>query len=461
MSMTHTDLTQGPIFKQLVKLSLPIMATSFMQMAYNLTDMVWIGRVGSGAVAAVGTAGFFVWFGNALHFSTKIGAEVNVSQSLGRRDMDAAAGYGRSSFRLAVFLAAVYGLFLVAGAKALMGFFDLGVDNGFDVTAASIQYLRIIGAGSVLMFVNPTLTGIYNGLGNSRLPFLFNAVGLVINMIMDPVLIFGFGPFPALGVRGAAIATILSQLTVFFLFIHSFHRNRIIALKELFKKARSRRMANVLKIGMPPAMQNMLFAFFAMIIAKILSGWGPIPIAVQKVGSQIEALSWLTAGGIATSLGAFVGQNYGAKDLYRIKQGYKTAMGIMGVFGLAATGLLVFAGEPIFRIFIHEAHVIPEGVLYLKILGYSQLFMAVEITTAGAFNGMGKTLPPALTGIIFTGLRIPAALILTGTSLDVAGVWWSVSGSSIVKGTLLVFLFIPYISHFRFRKGRPKAPPLS
>ena len=120
--------------------------------------------------------------------------------------------------------------------------------------------------------------------------------------------------------------------------------------------------------------------------------------------------------------------------------------------GLAATGLLVFAGEPIFRVFINEPHVIPEGVLYLKILGYSQLFMAIEITTAGAFNGMGKTLPPALTSVVFTGLRIPASLLLTGTSLGVAGVWWSVSGSSIIKGTLLVLLFLPYISHFRFKK---------
>ncbi|HHH84552.1 MAG TPA: MATE family efflux transporter, partial [Firmicutes bacterium] len=135
MKLTHTDLTRGNIFSQLVKLSLPIMATSFMQMAYNLTDMIWIGRVGSGAVAAVGTAGFFVWFGNALLFSTKIGAEVNVSQSLGRQDLEAAAGYGRSSFRLAFLLSAAYGLFLVAGAKALMGFFALGVDNGYDVTA--------------------------------------------------------------------------------------------------------------------------------------------------------------------------------------------------------------------------------------------------------------------------------------------------------------------------------------
>ena len=452
MSVTHTDLTRGPIFSQLIKLSIPIMATSFMQMAYNLTDMIWIGRVGSGAVAAVGTAGFLVWFGNSLLFSTKIGAEVNVSQSLGHRDLEAAAGYGRSSFRLAFLLSAVYGLFLVAGAKALIGFFALGVDNGYDVTAAGIQYLRIIGAGSVFMFANPTMTGIYNGLGNSRLPFQVNAVGLVINMVMDPVLIFGLGPFPAMGVRGAAIATILSQMTVFLLFLSSFSKNKVIALNELFKRARGRRMANVLKIGLPPALQNMLFAFFAMVIAKILSTWGPVPIAVQKVGSQIEALSWLTAGGIATSLGAFVGQNYGAKDLHRIKQGYKTAMGIMGVVGLAATGLLVFAGEPIFRVFINEPHVIPEGVLYLKILGYSQLFMAIEITTAGAFNGMGKTLPPALTSVIFTGLRIPASLLLTGTSLGVAGVWWSVSGSSIIKGTLLVLLFLPYISHFRFKK---------
>ena len=179
-----------------------------------------------------------------------------------------------------------------------------------------------------------------------------------------------------------------------------------------------------------------------MLIGRIVASAGPIAIAVQKVGSQIESISWMTAGGFASALTAFVGQNYGAKRNDRVIKGYVSTIIISCILGVFTTLLLVFAGGPIFSVFIDEKEAILQGIDYLRILGYSQLFMCIEITTSGAFYGVGKTITPSIVGIIFTGLRVPIAMLLFRPEiLGINGVWWSISGSSIVKGILLFLLF--------------------
>ncbi|KEI08688.1 multidrug transporter MatE [Clostridium sp. K25] len=435
------QLTEGKIFPVLIKLAIPIMGTSFVQMAYNMTDMIYIGRMGSSAVAAVGTAGFFTWFAMGLILISRTGAEIGVSQSIGREDIRSAKKYAKNTIILNILLALIYGSFLIIFRRQLIGFFNLGNQNVIDM---AINYLVIIAIGINFYFINPVFTGIYNGSGDSKTPFRFNVVGLASNMILDPVLIFGIGPFPALGVRGAAIATVFSQIVVSVLFILSV-RKSILIRGFSFKDFDFEYMKNIFKFGFPVAMQNALFCVFSMIIARIISVWGNVAIAVQKVGSQIESISWMTAGGFQTAISTFVGQNYGAKKWDRIIDGYKAAVIIVGTIGVFATCLLIFGAEPIFSFFIPERSTIPYGVDYLRILGISQFFMCMEIATAGAFNGMGKTVPPAIVGIVFTGLRIPAALMVS-KYLGLNGVWWCISISSIIKGIILTSCFLIYLT---------------
>lgn len=435
------QLTEGKIFPVLIKLAIPIMGTSFVQMAYNMTDMIYIGRMGSSAVAAVGTAGFFTWFAMGLILISRTGAEIGVSQSIGREDINAAKKYAKNTIILNILSALIYGSFLIIFRRQLIGFFNLGNQK---VINMAINYLVIIAIGINFYFINPVFTGIYNGSGDSKTPFRFNVVGLASNMILDPVLIFGIGPFPALGVRGAAIATVFSQIVVSILFILSV-RKSILIKGFSFKDFDFEYMKNILKFGFPVAMQNALFCVFSMIIARIISVWGNVAIAVQKVGSQIESISWMTAGGFQTAISTFVGQNYGAKKWDRIVNGYKAAFIIVGTIGVFATCLLIFGAKPIFSFFIPEQNTIPYGVNYLRILGISQFFMCMEIATAGAFNGMGKTVPPAIVGIVFTGLRIPAALMVS-KYLGLNGVWWCISISSIIKGIVLTSCFLIYLN---------------
>jgi putative MATE family efflux protein len=439
--MTHTNnLTQGSITKALFKLALPIMGTSFIQMAYNLIDMIWIGRIGSDAVAAVGTAGFFTWLGAAFILIPKIGAEVGVAQSVGRGDMAEAKKYIKHSIQMIMFLAIFYASILIIFRKPLIGFFNLD-DAG--IINDAITYLVIISCGLIFYFINPVFTAIFNGYGESRTPFLINSVGLITNIILDPLMIFGIGPFPRMGVAGAALATIIAQavVTVTFLIIAA-KRTELFSKLNILKAPDLKHVRGIVKLGLPVALQSGLFAGIAMVIARIIARWGPIPIAVQKVGSQIEAISWMTAAGFQTAMAAFVGQNFGAKKWSRVWQGYKVGMTIMTIIGVFASLLLILLPRQLFSIFIREEETILYGIVYLRILGLSQLFMCIESTSAGAFNGLGKTIPPSIVGIVFNALRIPAALILSSTVLDLDGVWWAISMSSVFKGVVLSLWFV-------------------
>lgn len=435
------DLTKGSIIPTLVKLALPIMGTSFIQMAYNLIDMIWIGRVGSSAVAAVGTAGFFTWLAMAFIMISKIGAEIKVSQTIGAHLYKETKGYVQSALQINILFAILYMFVLLCFKAPLIGFFKLGDQ---EIIQMSYTYLEVMAVGMIFYFINPVFTAIFNGSGDSKTPFIINTIGLVFNIVFDPLLILGFGPIPALGVLGAALATVAAQIVVSLCFIVIMIKSRATYLKvNLFAKPDFKSIKMLCSIGFPGALQSGLFTLISMTLGRLVAAYGPVPIAVQKVGSQIESISWMTAGGFSTALGAFVGQNYGAKQYQRIQKGYKTTITLAIGLGGFATLLLVFAGNPIFSFFLPETEAIEQGEVYLKILGYSQLFMCIEITTQGLFNGLGRTYIPSIVGIVLTGARIPLAyLIAQPQFLGIDGVWWAITISSVAKGIVLVGIYL-------------------
>jgi putative MATE family efflux protein len=434
------NLTEGSITKTLFKLALPIMGTSFVQMAYNLIDMLWVGRIGTGAVAAVGTAGFFTWLANAFILIPKIGAEVGVAQSTGQKDMKEVKKYIKHSIQLGVFLAVIYGLAMIVFRNELIRFFNLGEEG---IVQATIEYLVIVSCGFVFFFINPIFTAIFNGYGDSKTPFIINSIGLITNLLLDPLLIMGIGPFPRLEVAGAAIATIISQGVATLLFVRKARKtSEVFSDIHLLHKPDRLHIQRIVKLGLPAALQSGLFSIIAMVLARIIAFWGPTPIAVQKVGSQIEAISWMTAGGFQSAMSAFIGQNYGAQKWERVNRGYRIGMIIVSLIGVFATLLLFFGSRTLFTVFIQEEEAVKYGIQYLRILAFSQLFMCFEITTAGAFNGLGRTMPPSIVGIIFNAIRIPAAIILSSTSLGLDGIWWAISITSVLKGIVLTVWYI-------------------
>ena len=436
----------GRIGPTLLRLALPIMGTSLVQMAYNLTDMIWIGRLSADAVAAVGAAGMYLWISQGLATIPRIGGQVRSAQSIGAGDIERAAGYVQAAFHMGAVLMILFtsAVFLFNGP--MIGFFKL---HSPQVIADARSYLVIVACGFVFTFTSQIFTGMFSSMGASTTVLRSTFVGLIVNAVMDPLLIFGIGPFPRMEVAGAAWATVIAQGCVCLMFILAGkHDSFLFAHVKLWRQSRLTDWLDVVRIGLPVALQSLFFSFLSMVIARLVAGWGDLAIASQKVGGQIESISFMTAEGFGTAVNAFTAQNYGAKKAQRIKQGYLTAMRIMLVWGLFTTFVLIVFPAQLFRIFITDASVLPIGVSYLRIMGYSQLFLCVEIASAGAFQGLGKPLPPTVTGILGNLARIPMALLLSATALGLDGVWWSITISSCAKGIVCFTWFVIILRRF-------------
>lgn len=434
------NLLEGPIYPSLTRLALPVVGTSLVQMAYNMVDMIWIGRVGSDAVAAVGAAGMYMWLANGITSLSRVGGQIKVAHALGAKDSDEAVCYARSALQMGIISGILYGLLALIFNGPLIGFFALNSP----LVVADAQIYMIITCGLITFnFVNVIMGGIINAMGNSQTPFWATCVGLGFNFIMDPVLIFGIGPFPKLGVAGAALATVLAQAIVTLVLVLSVRNDTLIFSKlHLLSRPDLSRLKTIVCISLPIAVQSMIFTFISMVIARIIAGWGDSAVAVQKVGNQIESISWMAADGFSVAVNAFIGQNYGAGNMERVRKGYRTATVLTVCWGILCTVILLFLPGYIFRIFIPQADLWPMGVDYLQILGVSEIFLCMEIMTTGAFSGLGRTMPPAVESIILTAARIPMALVLSATALGLNGIWWSISISSFLKGIVLVLWFI-------------------
>lgn len=436
---TRINLLEGNILPALSALALPIMATSLIQMAYNLIDMIWIGKIGASAVASVGAAGMFMWLSNGLVTLAKMGGQIKVGHALGAQKKEDAASYAQSSIQMGIVFAIGFGILSIVFADEMIGFFQL---NSAQVIQDAKLYLMITCGLVIFSFMNQIFTGILTAMGNSRTSFIATGIGLVLNIVLDPLFIFGFGAIPPMGVAGAAIATVLAQLVVMLLFLHTILRDTVLFSNvHILHSYSSQHTMEIFRIGLPSAVQSMLFSGISMVIARLIAGWGDAAVAVQKVGSQIESISWMTAEGYAAALNSFVAQNHGAKNTDRIREGYRLSMIVMLSWCVFCSLVLIVFPQLIFQVFIQEAEVLPMGVDYLRILGVSQLFMCMEITTAGAFSGLGKTLPPSIVSITLTGARIPMAILL-GRWLGLNGVWWAITISSIGKGIVLLGWFL-------------------
>ena len=435
------NLTKGPILKTLTKLAIPIMASSFLGTLYNITDMAWIGLLGAKAVAGVGVGGMFTWLSQGLVSLARMGGQVQVAQHIGRGEREEAHGYAQAAVQMSALLGILFAAVVLILLKPLIGFFKL---EDAEALAAAFSYTKIACGLIMFSFLSLTLTGLYTAQGDSKTPFAANLVGLAVNMILDPVLILGPGPFPRLGVTGAAIATVTAQFIVMSILVMRIlvtKKENVLKGIQLFEKIPPKYVRGICKIGIPTALQGMAYCMISMVLTRMVSGFGAEAIATQRVGGQIESVSWNTADGFGAALNAFIGQNYGAGKMDRVKKGYRASLITVGVWGLFITLLFVCFPEQISGVFFHEPTAIATAVGYMIIIGYSETFMSVELMTVGALSGLGKTHLCSVISITLTSARIPLAIFLSGTALGLLGIWWALTATSVVKGIVFVMAF--------------------
>ena len=429
--MKKIDLTKGKVISVIAALALPIMGSSLLQFTYNIIDMMWVGKLGSNAVASIGSSSLYINIGNAINSLVVIGAGIKVAHSIGEKNQKDVKGYINSGIIINTVIGILFGLILFITGKNLIGFLNL---NNYQVEKDAYHYLIINIFVLFISFFNMMYTRIIGSFGNNKLAFNINATGVILNIILDPICIYYF----KFGVMGAALGTLIANMVMFILF-RTFTNgifNYDFTIKTDYKKIKE-----IIKLGLPMASQRVLFTIINIFLAKIIAFFGSDAIAAQKIGVQVESVAYMVIGGLNGAIASFTGQNFGAKEYERIKKGYRSSL-IVGIsYGLFIALIFLIFNRSIIKIFVSEDTTIKIAAAYLVAVAYSQIFSAIEMITNGYFTGIGKPNIPATISIIFTALRIPLALVLI-KPFGINGVWLSICITSILKGTIAFSFYL-------------------
>ncbi len=424
-------ITKGPILNALVKLSLPIMIGQLIQTFYNLADTLWVGRLGKEALAAVSISFPIVFLMISLGVGLTIAGTALIAQNKG-------AGKDEEVDKILAQLISFVGILSVI--LSAIGFifseqFIIWMGAEANIIADAAGYLRIIFVGIPAMFIFFIFAAALRGIGDTITPLKMTLFSVVLNVILDPLLIFGIGPFPYMGVRGAAVATVIARAvaTVYAMIVLiSGEKNLQFKLKYL--KLDFKIIKNVIRIGIPSSVQQSMLSLSQIAMTSIVAAFGTATLAAYGIGNRIISIATMLIMGISTATTTMVGQNIGAGEKERSENIAKTSL-LLTFGALTALGILVFIiPNQLISAFNRESNVLLHGFSYLRITALFYGIMGVRMVVNGIFRGAGKTSTTMILSIIaFVVLRIPLSYILSNAlEWNQTGIWWGIAASDAI-----------------------------
>jgi putative MATE family efflux protein len=410
---------------------------ALLQAGFLVVDTFWLGRVGPVALAAASTAGFTMWLAQTLGEGAAAGSGSVLARAIGAEDGEGAVRSAAAGQTLGV-----WGSAIVSAAGLLVShatFAFMGTDAV--VTAEGLKYMWVIFAGIPLYFLFVWLSAAFRAVGDARTPLRLLALAAAVNVLVDPVLIFGLGPLPALGVTGAALATVAAWLVAsawgWVLLGRLGIRPRVFA----FLRPPLDETWRALKVGLPLALEGALFSLIYILLTRVITSFGTPAVAALGIGHKLEVLNYFVCAGIGAAATTLVGQNLGAGEPRRAVRCAWRSLFLTCLPVGAITVLLVAFPEIAIGVFSGDGDVIAAGVTYVLLVGMTQLFMAAEVVMLGAFAGVQWTVWPAVIVVGFTAVRVPLAMWLVARGWGVEAVWFAIASTTVVKGLILGALF--------------------
>ncbi len=436
-ALRHRELmVSGSVDRAVLHLGAPAALAALLQAGFLVVDTFWLGRVGPVAIAAASTAGFVMWLAQTLGEGAAAGSGAVLAHAVGAGDVDGARQATAAGLSLAVWgslLVSVAGIVLSREVFVFMG-------TAEPVTRAGAAYLEIILAGMPAYFLFAWLSAAFRATGDARTPLRLLGVAAAVNVVMDPVVIFGVGPVPALGVAGAALATVTSWVVAMVMGWRILRQLELRPSPKVFltPPAVSWR---ALRVGLPLGLEGALFSLIYIFLTRITTGFGTPAVAALGIGHKLEVLNYFVCAGMGAAATTLVGQSLGAGNVGRARRaGWRTLFLTTLPVG-AVTALLVAFPSRAVGVFSGAPAVVEAGVTYVLLVGMSQLFMAAEVVLLGAFAGAHRTGLPAALEISFTAARVPLAVLLVAQGWGVVGIWAAIAGTTVIKGSVLGVLF--------------------
>jgi len=437
---SRLDLTQGPILKTLVKLAVPVTISMVLFTVYLLVDIYFVGKLGPDAVAALSIASnaFFIHLGFSTILGT--GGMALIAQAFGRKEYDHAAQVFKQSLLMALvigFSEALIGLLIAPFYIEFFGGTGKSLQWG-------IQYFQIFSISFLFMIFLYVIGNCYRGMGDTKTPMIIMLQGNILNIVLDPILIFGWLGLPALGVRGAAIASLISQIYAlgiygYLIFFKEFHlnlRGRWRFNPKIIKK--------ILYIGVPSGMNHFLLAANLMITYRVISSYGIAALASIGIGFRILQGIYIPVIAVASAMAAIVGQNFGARKFSRITGTLGMAWLISTIFMIGCTAICLLFPQTLISLFSNSSEVIHFGVIYLRVFAIGFVMVGTIMVASSAFQGLGKTYPSLVGAVVDNALF--AGLVFTLPvyfSWGIQSVWW-IKLATAAAETVVVALWLKY-----------------
>ena len=433
MKPRHTDLTQGSIAPLLMKLTWPMVLGLLGMVMFNLVDTYFIGKVGVDELAAMGFTFPVVMVVGALALGVGIGTSSLMSRSIVRENKTTLRQYASAALLLGL---------LVASVLVTVG--QLTIEPLFRAMGASdkilphIQDYMSVWYWGMLMVVIPMVgNNIIRATGDTFTPGMFMTISAVINIIIDPFLILGYGPFPFLSIKGAAIATVvgrgLGMVLTLYVLIRREHLLTMILppLKEVLRIWRK-----ILYIAAPAAASVLITPLSIGVVTRIISKFGDEAVAAFGIVSRMEMFSLILVNALGSVMIIYAGQNWGKGKIHRLLKGLNVGVRFALIWGLLLFIVAQLWAEPIASIFSRNVEVIRITAEYLLIVSFSYGFQGILMVGVNIFNGINKPLPSAgLTGLRMVGLYVPLAW-LASIYWNLTGVFWCAFIANMVTGIL-------------------------
>lgn len=443
--MNQTFMKEKKILPLVLSMSLPMVLSMAVNSLYNIIDSYFVAKLSEEAMTALSLVYPVQNFITSVAVGFGVGINAAIAFCLGSKETkkaDAAASGG-------VLLNLIHGIFLAVFCILFMPAFLSMYTKNDVILSEALTYANLAFLFAPVITVGITYEKIFQAIGWMKETMICMLAGFVANIILDPLLIFGIGPFPRLGIFGAALATGTGQvLTLIAYLIYYYHRDKIIHIRLTDCRLNKSMVRRLYGVGIPATLNMALPSFLISALNGILVSFSETYVLVLGVYYKLQTFIYLSANGIVQGIRPLIGYNYGAGEGKRVQKIYLTALGLSGIVMVFGTGVSWLIPEPLFHLFTTNPDTLSLGVTALRIISIGFLFSALSVTTSGALEGLGMGLPSLVISLMrYLIFIIPAALVFSHF-YGANGVWLAFPFAEILTGIISYIIWHRKQRHF-------------
>ena len=432
--MNEEFMKERPVLPLLLSMALPMILSMLVNSLYNIVDSFFVAKISEDAMTALSLVFPIQNFVNAVAIGFGVGINAVIAFYLGAKELDKANAAASKGTLLSV----VHGVIMMVVCILIMpGFLRMFTSNE-TVVQMGIQYSMIVFAFSVIISIEK----IYQAVGRMVVTMVGLGGGCLMNIVLDPLLIFGIGPFPKMGIRGAALATGLGQMftLMIYLFVYVF-RPISVKIGRRYLHTEDRLTGKLYAIGIPAILNMALPSLLTTALNAILSTYSQIYVVILGIYYKLQTFLYLPANGMIQGMRPVISYNYGAGEHKRVRSIYNITLTIIGLIMVFGTVICLIFPDKLIGMFSDNQITITEGTTALRIICAGFIVSSVSVTSSGALEGLGKGTPSLMISLLrYVVVIIPAAFVLS-CICGVVGVWNAFWVAELITAAAAFFIY--------------------